>query len=61
MEHTPLLIGIRQVLELVPVTRSHLYKAVREGNFPRPIKMGKRSLWKIKEIEAWVKKQISFP
>lgn len=38
--------------------RSSLYGFMRKGIFPLPIKLGARSLWVRKEIEAWKKKRL---
>lgn len=48
-----MLITLADVQSLVPVPRSTLYALMQRGDFPKPIKVGKRVLWDIKEIEAW--------
>ena len=47
------LLRIEQVLELVPFARSSLYRAIKAGEFPAPIKFGGVSLWSNQEIRAW--------
>jgi prophage regulatory protein len=50
------LIPLPAVLVLVPVGRAYWYELVRDGKAPRPIKLGKRSLWLESEISAWVER-----
>ena len=47
--------GISQVLEIVPVSRSMLYLMIKSGEFPGQIKIGKRAAaWSKKEVNEWV-------
>lgn len=48
-----MLIPLDDVLSLVPVPRSTLYLLMSRGDFPKPIKVGKRVLWDVREIETW--------
>jgi prophage regulatory protein len=50
------LIPLPAVLALVPIGRAYWYELVREGKAPRPVKLGKRSLWLESEISAWVER-----
>jgi prophage regulatory protein len=52
------LIPLTDVLSLVPIPRSTLYLLMSRNDFPKPIKVGKRVLWDIKEIEAWRDKRM---
>ncbi|NPU82983.1 MAG: AlpA family phage regulatory protein [Syntrophaceae bacterium] len=36
---TPKLLRLRQVLQIIPVSRSTWWSGVRDGRFPRPIKL----------------------
>lgn len=45
-----------QVLTRVPVGRSTLWLWVREGRFPKPIKLGPMTTaWKSSDVDAWIK------
>lgn len=45
----------RQVEELTGLARSTLYKLIKEGLFPVPVRLGSRAVgWRYKEIEAWI-------
>ena len=51
----PLLLRTREVLELVPVGRSTLWRLVQRSEFPRPIRIGPRAVgWRVSDIEEWL-------
>ncbi|SAE33041.1 phage transcriptional regulator AlpA [Enterobacter cloacae] len=35
------------------------YKLIQDGQFPKPIKMGRSSRWLRSEVEAWVQQRIA--
>lgn len=46
---------LHQVIELVPVSKSTIWRWIRVGKFPRPAKLvAKIRLWSLKEILAWM-------
>lgn len=48
------LINVKQVSELVGISRSTIYKRILDGSFPNPIRVGPRSVrWSVDVIEAW--------
>jgi predicted DNA-binding transcriptional regulator AlpA len=49
-----MLIGIEDVLSLIPIARSTLYLWMQKEDFPRPIRMGTRVMWKSEEINAYI-------
>ena len=49
------LLRLPHVLARVPIGRSTLWGWVREGRFPKPIKLGPMtSCWIASEVDAWV-------
>ena len=32
----------------------HIYHLINEGRFPAPIKIGRASLWRLSDINAWI-------
>lgn len=43
-----------EVLARVPFSKPTLHRLVREGHFPRPVKIGPRAVaWIADEIDAW--------
>jgi predicted DNA-binding transcriptional regulator AlpA len=49
----------QEVCELVRIGVQTLAKLVREGRFPRPVKLGRRQLWPACVIEQFMLQQLS--
>jgi len=46
---------LAQVLELLPISRTAFYNGVREGRYPKPVKLSERtSAWKVEEIRGLI-------
>jgi prophage regulatory protein len=52
----PRLLRLREVLQLVPLGRATIYRAIKLGDFPRPCKLlgGRAAAWSQDEINAWI-------
>ena len=48
------LIGTKEVLRKRGDSKSKLYKDLKEGKFPLPIKHGTKSLWLESEVDSWI-------
>lgn len=49
------LIKLPKVIEITGHSRSSIYAGVKDGTFPSPLKIGKRSVaWKYSAIENWL-------
>jgi len=49
----------KQVEELTGLSRSTLYKFIKEGLFPQPISLGSRAVgWIGSEVDQWISKRI---
>jgi predicted DNA-binding transcriptional regulator AlpA len=35
----------------------HIYHLINDGKFPAPIKLGRASLWRLSDINNWLKQQ----
>lgn len=47
-----------QVLALVPVSKSTLWRRVQAGTFPPPLKLSERvTVWRAEEVQAWMQAQ----
>lgn len=46
------LIRLPEVLRLTGRSRSHLYKAISDGTFVRPIKLCRMAYWPVDEVDA---------
>jgi prophage regulatory protein len=46
---------IAEVMAQTGLPRSSLYAKVKAGTFPKPIKLGTRSVgWRVDDIEGWI-------
>jgi len=51
------LLRIKQVLQFVPVSRSHWWQGVKERRYPQPIKLSQRvTCWRVEDIRALFEK-----
>lgn len=41
------------------LTDKWFYKLIKDGVFPKPIKLGRSSRWMQSEVEAWVQQRIT--
>ena len=52
--------SLKQVLELVPMSRSSIYLMIGRKEFPAPIKIGSRAIgFSKKEISEWIDEKLS--
>jgi prophage regulatory protein len=48
-----------ELKDKVALSRSQIYKLIQQGEFPEPIKLGKKiSVWTDSEVEEWMSKQV---
>lgn len=40
---------------VVPISKATLYRMIAEGRFPKPRKLGHRSVWAEQDIDEWRK------
>jgi predicted DNA-binding transcriptional regulator AlpA len=49
------LLRIKQVLQFIPVSRSHFWQGVKEKRYPQPIKLSRRvTCWKASDIRQLI-------
>lgn len=53
------LVDMRFITKLTGLTDKWFYKLIKEGQFPKPIKLGRSSRWKQSEIEDWLEERIA--
>ncbi|EUD06336.1 helix-turn-helix transcriptional regulator [Providencia alcalifaciens] len=62
-DSTPLLndqfIDIKFITQLTGLTDKWFYKLIQEGEFPKPIKLGRSSRWLKSEVEIWLQTKIA--
>ncbi len=45
------------ILKIFPIGKSTWWQGVKDGKFPKPIKLGKRTTaWKVEDIKALIEK-----
>lgn len=47
------------ITEFTGLSDKWFYKLIQEGQFPKPIKMGRSSRWLKSEIKSWVQQRIT--
>lgn len=52
-------LNFKQVSDRIGISRSPLYRRIREGAFPKPVKLGAMSRWVESEIDAWMEAQVT--
>ena len=45
---------IKQVLEVIPVSKTTWWNGVRDGRFPKPIRNGRMTFWKSEDLESFM-------
>ena len=54
-ESTDRLLRLSEVLTRTALGRSTIYRLMRAGSFPEPLKVGVRAVrWRESEVEAWL-------
>lgn len=52
-------IRLPEVLNMVGLKRASVYVLMKEGNFPRPIKLGMYANgWLVAELQSWINERI---
>jgi prophage regulatory protein len=52
-------IRIKEVMDRTGLSRSTIYLQVRDGEFPKPINLGSRSVgWLQSEVDSWIAQKI---
>ena len=56
MENLPRFIRQSDVVRIVGLSKSEIWRRVNAGTFPTPIRLGDRATrWEASELEAWMK------
>lgn len=53
------LCSLREVLSILSVSRSKLYELLESPDFPRPVKIGRRTHFSEREVQSWIASQLS--
>jgi len=50
-------VRLAQILEVIPVSKSTWWRGVRDGRFPKPVKLSERaSGWKVEDVRECMQK-----
>ncbi|HDH7148939.1 TPA: AlpA family phage regulatory protein, partial [Escherichia coli] len=47
------------ITSLTGLTDKWYYKLIKDGLFPKPVKLGRSSRWLKSEVEAWLQERIN--
>ncbi|EOT6760323.1 AlpA family transcriptional regulator [Klebsiella aerogenes] len=53
------LVDMRFITKLTGLTDKWFYKLIKDGQFPKPIKLGRSSRWLRSEVEDWLEERIA--
>lgn len=48
------LVDMKEITKFTGLTDKWFYKQIQEGQFPKPIKLGRSSRWQKSQVEAWL-------
>ena len=51
-------VNMEFITTLTGLTDKWFYKLIQNGEFPKPIKLGRRSRWLKSEVEIWLQEKI---
>ena len=52
------LIDMAFITSLLKMTDKWIYKLIKDGVFPKPIKLGRSSRWLKSEVENWLQERV---
>lgn len=56
-KHTPdNLITVSALVEMLQRSRASIYRDIKRGTFPKPLKLGNSSRWRRSEIAAYIER-----
>lgn len=53
------LVDMRFITKLTGLTDKWFYKLIKDGAFPKPVKLGRSSRWLKSEVETWLQERIN--
>lgn len=53
------LVTMAFITQFTGLTDKWFYKLIKDGEFPKPIKLGRSSRWLESEVEAWLQQRIA--
>ena len=53
------LVDMKFITQFTGSTDKWFYKLIQDGQFPKPIKLGRSSRWQKSQVEAWLQARIA--
>ena len=50
----PILLDAKQAALMLGIGKTHLYALHSSGRLPLPLRLGRRTLWRVDELKEWV-------
>ena len=50
----PQLLRLREVRTMIGLSAATIYRNVAAGTFPRPVKVGGASRWRLSDLQVWL-------
>lgn len=47
-------LGMQAVKALAALGKTRIYAEIKAGRFPKPVKLGRKSVWPESEVRAWI-------
>lgn len=52
-----MLIDMKSITQMIGMTDKWIYSLIKKQLFPKPIKLGRSSRWRLRDIEQWIDEQ----
>ncbi|MGH8082926.1 MAG: helix-turn-helix transcriptional regulator [Lysobacter sp.] len=52
------LAAIKRVCAMTGLSKTTIYRMIRDGTFPKPVLVGRRALWPVSRIHTWARQQV---
>lgn len=49
---------IKRVTAMTGLSKTTIYRMIREDTFPKPVMVGRRALWPVSRIHTWARQQV---
>ena len=49
---------IKELTHILNMSKTNIYNRIKEGNFPKPQKIGGMSVWKPEVVDEWIEKEL---
>lgn len=53
-QNNDILIGLKDVISKIKISKSKIYSLMKNNEFPLPVKIGSRSLWSLESIQTYI-------